>query len=102
MNPARYRGMAQGSVALSLGLLVGALGALVLIGWGFDVAVLKCVFPGLVSMKANTAMGMLLGGVSLAILSREKVAAPARFWTTLMTAAMVAVGTLTLSEYLWY
>jgi PAS domain S-box-containing protein len=93
--------MPRGNVALSLGLLVAALGALVLIGWRFDVAVLKCVFPGLVSMKANTAMGMLLGGVSLAILSREKVAAPARFWTTLMTAAMVAVGTLTLSEYLF-
>jgi PAS domain S-box-containing protein len=52
-------------------------------------------------MKPNTALGILLGGVALAILSREKVAAPARFWATLMAAVMVAVGALTLSEYLF-
>jgi PAS domain S-box-containing protein len=93
--------MAQGSVALSLGLLLGALGALVLVGWRFDIAVLKSVFPGLVSMKPNTALGIMLGGVALAILSREKVGAPGRFWATLMAAVMVALGALTLSEYLF-
>jgi PAS domain S-box-containing protein len=88
-------------VALLLGSLVGTLGTLVVMGWMFNLAVLKSVFPGLVSMKTNTALGILLGGVALAILSREKVAAPARFWATLTAAVMVALGALTLSEYLF-
>jgi hypothetical protein len=46
----------------------------VFVGWSLDSAVLKSVFPGLVSMKPNTELGILLGGVALAILSREKVA----------------------------
>src|ERR1700689_1745766 len=101
MPTAQHQSMAPGRVATMLGLLVVGIGALVLVGWRFDIAVLKSVFPGRVSMKPNTALGILLGGFALAILSREKVAAPARFWATLMAAVMVAVGALTLSKHLF-
>ena len=101
MTGTAHRIVVMRRAALLLGLLVGSLGALVLVGWRLDIAVLKSVFPGLVSMKPNTALGILLGGVALALLSREKVAVPARFWATLMAAVMVALGALTLSEYLF-
>jgi len=40
-------------------------GCLVLIGWEFNIALLKSVLPGLVTMKANTALCFFLAGVSL-------------------------------------
>jgi PAS domain S-box-containing protein len=54
-------------LALHLGLLAAALGASVLLGWTFDIAALKSVFPGLATMKAPTALGMVLCGVALGV-----------------------------------
>ena len=88
-------------VALLMSLLVVALGASVLIGWAFDIAALKSVFPGLVTMKANTALGMVLCGGALALLSRKQVGTPTRFWTTGMAMVVIALATLTLSEDLF-
>jgi PAS domain S-box-containing protein len=86
-------------VALWLGLLVVALGVLVLIGWTFDVAALKTVFPGLVSMKANTAIGMAFCGSGLALLSRERVGSTLRICSAALALVAVASGSLSLGEY---
>ncbi|MGD0426386.1 MAG: EAL domain-containing protein [Candidatus Acidiferrales bacterium] len=48
-----------------------AVGVIVLLGWAFDVPVVKSLGPHLASMKANTALSMLLAGVSLWCLSDE-------------------------------
>ena len=82
-----------------LGLLVVALGASGLIGWAFDIPALKSVFPGLVSMKPNTASGMILGGATLAILSWRKIGAPHRFCASVLSMVITALGALTLGEY---
>lgn len=51
---------------------IGALiGVFVLIGWTFDVEVLKSVFPGVVTMKANTALCFVFLGVSLLTIQRK-------------------------------
>jgi hypothetical protein len=39
-------------------------GCLVLLGWAFHIAALMSVFPGLVTMKVNTALGLILSGFS--------------------------------------
>src|SRR5665213_345320 len=101
MTSVRIRNEHQSSLALLMGLFVGALGTLVLVGWMFNLAVLKSVFPGLVSMKVNTAIGMLLCGGVLVILSRAKIGAPARVWAPLVAAVVIALGALNLSEYLF-
>jgi hypothetical protein len=46
-------------------LLVVMVGGMVLIGWTFDIAVLKSILPIWVSMKANTAICFILSGVAL-------------------------------------
>jgi PAS domain S-box-containing protein len=88
------------SLARALGLVTAVVGVLVLIGWATDGAGLKSVLPGLVTMKANTATGMLLCGVSLALLSRRGVEKPIRYIAAAAALVALALGALTLVEYL--
>ena len=78
-------------------LLVG--GIAVLLGWAIDNPLLKSVFPGLVTMKANTAAGIMLAGMALVLLSREKVGPPTRFCVAALALVIVVLGLLTLVEY---
>jgi PAS domain S-box-containing protein len=51
-------------------LLAVVVGAMVLVGWAFDIAALKSVLPGLVAMKANTAVCFILTGTALWLIAR--------------------------------
>ncbi|MEW5856255.1 MAG: chemotaxis protein, partial [Cyanobacteriota bacterium] len=42
-----------------------AIGCAVLVGWMFNIPILKTVLPGLVTMKANAAVCFILSGTSL-------------------------------------
>ena len=88
----------RSSVTTAAGAAVTVLAGAVLAGWALDAAALKSVFPGLVTMKANTAAGLLLSGAALWLLSGEKVLMPIRVVTAVMAAA-AALGILTLGEY---
>ena len=46
-------------------IAVVAIGCMVLIGWAFHIEVLKSILPGLVTMKANTALSLVLSAASL-------------------------------------
>src|SRR5271170_2930880 len=81
------------------GSFVFVVGIVVFLGWAFDIALLKSVFPGLVTMKANTAIGLALSGLTLALLSREQVGTPIRFCSAVLSVVVVALGALTLGEY---
>jgi PAS domain S-box-containing protein len=97
-----HRDKAFQSVALLAGLLVVALGVIVLIGWTFDISALKSVFPGLATMKVNTALGIALCGSALMLLSGKKSAIPSiRFWCTAMAIVVIVLGVLSLSEDLF-
>lgn len=72
----------------------------VLIGWIFDIALFKSVMPGFVTMKVNTAIALLLSGVSLWLLSRQTSS------SLLLIAQVTAIavtfcGLLTLCQYLF-
>jgi len=86
-----------------VGLLAGsftvALGLTVLVGWFFEVPLLKGVFSGLVTMKANTAVGFTLTGVALLLLRQERTSIGRRRVGQVCAGVIVLVGLLTLSQY---
>jgi PAS domain S-box-containing protein len=77
------------------------LGLTVLAGWMWDVDALKSVLPGLVSMKANTAMGLVLAGASLWLLTAGRTQRTLRWIGFWAASLMLLLGLLTLSQHLF-
>ena len=76
-------------------------GGLALAGWLFGVEALRSIVPGWTSMKANTAVGLILAGLSLWLL-RQDPPNPARRRAGRLCAGVVAlIGAITLAEYLF-
>ncbi len=59
------------SEILSVMVFIG--GSAVLAGWAFDIAALKSVLPGLLTMKANTALCFVLVGLVLWCLQEKRI-----------------------------
>ena len=81
-------------------VVVISIGCIVLVGWALDIASLKSVLPGLVTMKANTALGFVLSGTSL-LLATKPVTHKIRLIRQLCTLAVIGLGLTTLSQYLF-
>lgn len=98
------------SISAAASMIVLAVGVTVLIGWIFNVTLLKSILPGLVTMKANTAAAFALIGISLWLLQLSSL--PARLpqgeregkWkrriANVFALFVVLVGMFTLIEYL--
>lgn len=86
------------------------IGGLVLLGWGFGIEFIKCgCYGNLVTMKANTALGFILSGVSLSLaqnLQQDKGASPHHhalyLWCfRLCAVAVTIIGFLTVVQYIF-
>jgi PAS domain S-box-containing protein len=77
--------------------LVALAGAAVLVGWLFEIAALKSVLPGLVTMKANTALALLLAG--LALLSLDQATTIWRLVSRVLSIGVIVLGAAALAEY---
>jgi PAS domain S-box-containing protein len=80
-------------------ILVMAVGALVLLGWQFRIDALQRVWPGLVSMKANTAVGLLLAGLALWLLLPEQIGLKRKGLAQVCALSVAGIGLLTVAEY---
>lgn len=88
---------------LSLAASVASMlvGYIVLVAWLADIPTIKSVVPGHVTMKANTALCLLLAGFSLFLLYREPVTRRRWFLSRLLAGTVLFIGAVTLCEDIW-
>ncbi len=88
------------SVSEILSILVFIIGVSVLVGWIFDIPSLKSVFPGLVTMKMNAAIGFILLSASLWMTQSKRAGNPAtQKIARACSWGAILIGALTLAEY---
>jgi signal transduction histidine kinase/CheY-like chemotaxis protein/HPt (histidine-containing phosphotransfer) domain-containing protein len=87
------------SVIRWLAVITVAIGASVLVGYTFDIALLRRVLPGAVEMKANTAVALVLAAASLFLLS-DRPSHATRRSAQLLALLVALIGGITLLEYL--
>ena len=75
------------------------LAMVVLYGWAFHVEVLKSVIPGLVTMKVNTSLGMILSGISALLLLPGESRGINRRLARSLALVLVFLALGSLSEY---
>jgi PAS domain S-box-containing protein len=73
----------------------------VIIGWTFDVTIMKSISSGFVSMKANTAFGFLLAGIALFILNDEHSTKQKVKIAGICSSIVILIGGLTIVQYLF-
>ena len=83
---------------LASGLVI-LIGGIVILGWLLDIPTLKSISPAWVTMKANTAVGLVLGGTSLWLLS-SGTRRSCRY-AQILAAIVLGLGLLTLIQYLF-
>ncbi len=88
-------------VSFGAGAVVAAVAALVLFGWFRDLPVLKSVGDGWVSMKLNTAAGLLLCGLALMGCSLARPTKGSAVCVALASLAAMLIGAVSLSQYLF-
>jgi PAS domain S-box-containing protein len=76
-------------------------GLLVLLGWLLNIPTVKSVLPGFATMKANTALALLLAGLSLWWLGASQVNARQRRLGQIAAIATALIGLVTVAEYLF-
>ena len=87
------------ALATIAGIITTIVGLLVLIGWQFDIAILKSILPGAVPMKVNTAAAFLLSGVALLLIQRLVTAN--KTLVRVFALIITLTGFLTLCQYLF-
>ncbi len=82
------------------GLLTIAVSSLIIVAWLFDISALMYTGYGLPSMKFNTALCFLMGGIALFFIYQPSDGRNSRIIYLSATVIMILMASLTLSQYL--
>ncbi|MEO7840129.1 MAG: diguanylate cyclase [Anaerolineales bacterium] len=77
------------------------IGVAVLLGWTFNIAVLKSLLPGLANMRPLTALGILLAGCALWLLQQEYPLLWQQRLRLIFGGLVAVIGGITLLEYIF-
>src|SRR5829696_6166347 len=88
-------------MSITFALLAFCIGGAALLGWIFDIEILKRIHPTLVNMKANTAICLMLSAASLLLLQNRPVSNTRRLVVQLFAAIVGIIGLITLSEHVF-
>lgn len=91
-----YRVFSIGFAALAF-----CIGGAALMGWILDNEILKRVHPSLVTMKANTAVCLMLVATAVFLLQDSSASKPKRIIAVLFGAIVASIGLITLSEHIF-
>jgi PAS domain-containing protein len=91
---ARFHALSRGAAAL-----VSLVGLLALMGWILAIDSFKSILPGFATMKANTAIALLLSGISLWLWQDENARPVSRRVAQACAAIAALAGLLTILEY---
>jgi signal transduction histidine kinase/CheY-like chemotaxis protein len=95
-QPARRK-----TFSTAFALLAFCIGGAALLGWIFDIEVLKRIHPSLVTMKANTAVCLMLSSAAVLLLQNQPVPSTRRLLVQLCAAIVAIIGLITLSEHIF-
>ncbi len=74
---------------------------LALVGWVFNIPVLKSILPQWPAIKFNATIGLLLSGITLYLLNKPSVSPTEKKLAQLFASFILILGLLTLSQYLF-
>lgn len=94
-NDSQFRTITRAAALLSV-----LLGIVVLTGWVLDITVLKSILPGYISMKPNTAIGFVCGGLAFMLLVKSDSSRKLRYPAAVLSLTTLIIGLFTLAEYL--
>ena len=83
------------------GILIFLVGLVVLIGWSYNIAILKSPGPGFSSIKSNVGLAFIFIGISLWMQQTRRINTKYRIASQLLAAVAALIGLLTLTEYLF-
>ena len=87
-------------VSIGLSVLAFCIGGAALLGWILDNEILKRIHPSLVTMKANTAVCLMLAALALFLIQGRSPSTLTRRVIQLCAVVVALVGLITLSEHL--
>lgn len=89
------------AISIGLAALAFCIGGAALMGWIFNVEALKRIHHTLVTMKANTAVCLMLTSVAVFLLQDSSTSPIRRRIALLLAAIVAAVGLITFSEHVF-
>ncbi|HKR13900.1 MAG TPA: ATP-binding protein [Pyrinomonadaceae bacterium] len=88
-------------LSIAFAVLSFGIGAAALLGWIFDNDFLKRIHPELVTMKANTAVCLMLVSLSILLIQDRSARAARRRMAQVCAVIVAIVGLITLSEHVF-